>query len=574
MTTAVEARHALIVATARYTDPKLRQLRAPAADADRLAEVLRDPTKGNFQVEVLVDETHAVLTRRIASFFRDRRPGDLLLLHFSCHGIKDERGDLYLAAADTEFNLLSATAVSAAWLNDQISRTRSKRTVVLLDCCYSGSFPFGMRAKADSAVHAPEQFEGRGRAIITASSGMEYAYEGDHLEGEGRPSIFTEAVVEGLQTGKADLDHDRLVSVDDLYGYVYDRVRETTPDQTPNKKSEIEGPLYLARSSYRPEIDPARLDPELLARTEDRYAGIRVGAVQELTALLRASDPAVALAARVALSKLLDDDSRQVSASAEAALAAPQHALPEQTAAEDMTSERPDDGLREADRPPREPATAVSASEVPDDAGRHRPPDIAATGRPRRERPEARWPRRHPRLTAAFATLVVAVGVIIAVQSGAGENGEGGGSGSSSDYQTLVSLLPSSIQPNCSEDPEQQWMVNDQGADAQASCEDPNGYLTYGLWPSASKARRWFSGAEPGVRPCSEHTQTQMRQTLPHGASACGDNPQTNPDTGLDKGILFAWNEDRSRVAGFFQLIDSRDQDAALKGWKMVVKAE
>lgn len=83
-------------------------------------------------------------------------------------------------------------------------------------------------------------------------------------------------MVEGLDTGKADLDHDQLVSVDDLYGYVYDRVRETTPSQTPNKKSEIEGPLYLARSTYKPEVKPATLDPELLARTEDRYASIRM----------------------------------------------------------------------------------------------------------------------------------------------------------------------------------------------------------------------------------------------------------------------------------------------------------
>jgi Caspase domain len=315
-----EIRHALIVATAEYTDPKLQQLRAPAADAEALANVLRDPAKGNFVVDVLVDERYASLTRRIASFFRDRRPNDLLLLHFSCHGVKDERGELYLAAADTEIELLSATGVSAAWLNDQISRTRSRRTVVLLDCCFSGSFPFGLRSRAGDAVNAPEQFEGRGRVIITASSDMEYAYEGDELKGEGHPSVFTEAVVEGLQTGMADLDHDQLVSVDDLYGYVYDRVKERTPAQTPNKKSDIEGHVYLARSSYRPPVEPATLDPELLAATEDRYAGIRLGAVNELSKLLASRDPAVALAARQALSQMVNDDSREVSTGAQAAL--------------------------------------------------------------------------------------------------------------------------------------------------------------------------------------------------------------------------------------------------------------
>jgi Caspase domain len=246
MTPASGGRHALIVATARYDDPKLSALRAPAADAERLAAVLADPARGAFAVQTLIDEPQGTVARRVAAFFRDRRPDDLLLLHFSCHGVKDDRGELFLAAADTEVDLLSATGVSAQWLNDQITRTRSRRTVVLLDCCFSGAFPFGLRARSAAAVDAPEQLQGRGRAIITASSAMEYAYEGDRLTGAGQPSIFTEAVVEGLETGRADLDGDHLISVDDLYNYVFDRVTERTPSQRPNRKSDLEGPLYLA----------------------------------------------------------------------------------------------------------------------------------------------------------------------------------------------------------------------------------------------------------------------------------------------------------------------------------------
>ena len=91
--------------------------------------------------------------------------------------------------------------------------------VVLLDCCFSGSFPFGSRPRG-LGVDAPEQLQGRGHAIITASSAMKYAYEGDRLTGEGQPSIFTAAVVEGLETGKADSTTISSVSVDDLHNYV------------------------------------------------------------------------------------------------------------------------------------------------------------------------------------------------------------------------------------------------------------------------------------------------------------------------------------------------------------------
>ena len=65
-------------------------------------------------------------------------------------------------------------------------------------------------------------------------------------------------------------------------------MRERTPSQTPSIKSDLEGPLYLARSTYRRLVEPAQLDPELLARTEDRYAGIREAA---LAARPPAADP-------------------------------------------------------------------------------------------------------------------------------------------------------------------------------------------------------------------------------------------------------------------------------------------
>ena len=48
--------------------------------------------------------------------------------------------ELYLAATDTDLDLLSATGISSSWLNERINRTRSRRTVVLLDCCFSGAF--------------------------------------------------------------------------------------------------------------------------------------------------------------------------------------------------------------------------------------------------------------------------------------------------------------------------------------------------------------------------------------------------------------------------------------------------
>ncbi len=231
------ARDALIVAVADYSDGRAAAAARAGRGCRAARRVLRDPAIGGFRVEVASDVREGELRRRLARFFANRHPDDLLLVHFSCHGVKDDSGELYLAAMDTDSDVLAATGVASSWLNDQIGRCRSKRIVVLLDCCFSGSFPFGSLRRAGEQVNIQDHLGGRGRAVITASNSMEFSYEGDELAGAGQPSFFTGAVVEALETGKADRDGDRRISVDELYDYVYDRVRERTPSQSPTKLS-------------------------------------------------------------------------------------------------------------------------------------------------------------------------------------------------------------------------------------------------------------------------------------------------------------------------------------------------
>src|SRR5215207_6398309 len=133
-------RSALIVASDDYTDPGLRRLRAPASDARALAGVLRDPKIGGFEVRTLLNEPAYEVNEAVEEFFAVRRPDDLLLLHFSCHGVKDEGGELYFAAANTKLRRLGATAVAAEFVNRRMSRSRSRRIVLLPDCCYAGAF--------------------------------------------------------------------------------------------------------------------------------------------------------------------------------------------------------------------------------------------------------------------------------------------------------------------------------------------------------------------------------------------------------------------------------------------------
>jgi hypothetical protein len=310
-------RQALIVATDTFEDAKLSSLRAPAHDAEELARVLGDSDIGDFTVQVSLNEPDYVVRRKLSAFFSDRRTDDLLLLHVSSHGLKDEDGTLYFATTNTDVDHLEATAIPSEFVNHQMTRSRSRRMVLLLDCCFGGAFARGFVHRGSESVDVAEKFDGRGRVVLTASRAMEWAFEGEQLDGEARPSIFTASIVEGLETGKADRDQDNWVSVDELYDYVYDHVRDVTPNQTPSKWTfDVQGDLFLARSSYRAEIEPAELPVELRVAIESPLPRVRAGAVEELAEFLRGTHLGLALSARLALEQLLDDDSRRVAEAA------------------------------------------------------------------------------------------------------------------------------------------------------------------------------------------------------------------------------------------------------------------
>jgi hypothetical protein len=245
-----DGRFALIIATSEYSDSTLTKLQAPANDAESLASVLGEPTIGAFQVRTLIDQPVATATQEIEAFFDGRARDDLLLLYFSGHGILDQSARLYFATSDTQVDRPRSTAVPASFVNDVMSESRSRRQILVLDCCNSGAFARG--AKAGGNIGTRERFEGRGRVVITASDALQYAFEAGRIEGEGVRSVFTEMLVRGLETGEADLDNDGEITLDELYDYVYERVIDSSPRQRPGKWAfGVEGRIFIARTTAR-----------------------------------------------------------------------------------------------------------------------------------------------------------------------------------------------------------------------------------------------------------------------------------------------------------------------------------
>ncbi len=320
-------RLALVVATTRYADTSLRQLRAPARDAVDLRDLLADPQVGGFAVTSVVDGTAQQIRLSVEEFLTGRSLDDLLVVYLSCHGLVDLRRRLYFAATDTLKNRLAATGVEAQWLLDQLDDCRARRQVVILDCCFSGAFAHGAKGgDADLALGERFHGQGRGRVVLTASRGSEYSFEGEPVPGSAMPgSVFTSALVDGIRTGAADNDHDGYISVDDAYAYAFDQIRAADVQQTPQRwLYGAEGTILLARSPAGITITPADVPEVLRSGLDSSHPAIRLGAVAALGEWLADDDPARVLAARLALRQVADTDIPRVATAAQTLLDPPQ----------------------------------------------------------------------------------------------------------------------------------------------------------------------------------------------------------------------------------------------------------
>lgn len=307
------AKRALVIANSVYDDENFAALPGAVADAVALAEVLGDTAIGDFEVASLVDVGLREAMRSMEGFFAGAKSDDLLLLHLSLHGWKDLRNRLFFVMKDTERGYPAATAIAAETVSDWITHCRSRRIVLTLDCCYSGAFPLGTlrRSEAVPKVDVAEPLGGKGRAVITASTSLQYAHESEQnvrssLPG-AQPSVFTSAIVEGLRDGSADLDGDGFVSVGDLYEYVHDRVRRTIAGQTPTLSVDsTQGVLHLARSPRNPDADTLA---EMRSGVAESQAWKRIGALHLVSRLLGSvNEPTRESATRALLGLVADAD--------------------------------------------------------------------------------------------------------------------------------------------------------------------------------------------------------------------------------------------------------------------------
>jgi len=305
----MSGKYALIIGNTEYIDSGLAQLSAPGKDAEDFGRVLKNPEIGAFDnVKVIVNEPSASVIEAIDEFFDQKKPDDMLVLYFSGHGIRDEIGSLYLAFKNTIRSRLRSTAIKSDYVKEAMDQSRSKRQVLILDCCNSGAFPQGTKAELGGSMGMTKAFQGYGRFVLTASDATQFAWEGNKVIGETENSLFTHFLVKGLE-GEADNDGDGRITVDELYEYAYDQILRVTPKQTPTKSSsKVEGEIVLRQSTRIEDIKPIPLPDELIDEVEDTRPYVREAAVQKLGKILKGKNIGMARSAIEALEKIVNDE--------------------------------------------------------------------------------------------------------------------------------------------------------------------------------------------------------------------------------------------------------------------------
>lgn len=277
-------KYSLLIGCNEYQDAKLARLKMPATDVQVLADVLRDPSIGEFnEIIPLVNQPFDKAQMAIADLFADKSKDDLILLYFSGHGVLDDQGRLYLAMKNTRCDRLSGSAIPASFITDEMDNSRSKRQVLILDCCQSGAYARGSKGAIGQKALTQTTFEGHGygRVVLTATDATQYAWEGDKIIGDAENSLFTHFLVYGLKTGAADIDGDGLITIEEWYDYCFDQITKSTSKQKPLKWNYKQaGKIVIAQNPYwRPspihklkltKISPLGELEEVLIETHDQ----------------------------------------------------------------------------------------------------------------------------------------------------------------------------------------------------------------------------------------------------------------------------------------------------------------
>lgn len=230
-----ETSHAFIIGCDNYRSHQANKLKTAVNDAKAVARVLEKDQK--FKVyPLLLDATKSEIETLLSYMEEIVGKNDRVFFYFAGHGTAtngEDQPEGYIIPVDAGWNPKSHIPMKS--LYDSLHKLKCRHLLLVLDCCFSGSFEWNTRYREGDTLLPKyiykERFERFTREkawqVITSSAYHQQAQ--DTIDGKHSP--FAVALMKGLQ-GEADMvprpDGDGLITGSELFLYI----KETVDSQT------------------------------------------------------------------------------------------------------------------------------------------------------------------------------------------------------------------------------------------------------------------------------------------------------------------------------------------------------
>ena len=229
----------VIIGVGRYTHMPV--LKYTDDDAYQIYAFLKSPEGGALpdnQIKVLIDEdaSRTNIIRAMRQVFLQADENDVVMLYFSGHGLP---GSFLPVDFDGFNNKLHHDDIT-----DILNESRAKHKLCLADACHSGTMTAARSIMDNSLKQFYDAFEksSGGTALLLSSKGDEFSLEDHGL----RQGIFSHYLIRGLK-GEADRNNNRIVSVTELFDFVYTNVRSYTANaQSPRLTGKFDKDMPIA----------------------------------------------------------------------------------------------------------------------------------------------------------------------------------------------------------------------------------------------------------------------------------------------------------------------------------------
>jgi hypothetical protein len=262
-------RLALLVGINRFSDERWPSLKHAVSDARVLGELLSSKEKGRFDsVKVLADPDGTRLEQVLSALDDLERQNvssaDTVLVYFSTHGTlargPEAKLARYLVTTDTDQQQIRRTALMVRDLLQRFDRLPSKRKVLVLASCHSGTGKSALPEQINSELKGikgaffvqPLEEISQAAMVLTACAWGETAREDDQLGHD----IYTHYFIEAL--AGEDTDGDGAVTASEAHAHALSRTYYYSKGrQRPQMESNILGadPIVLTGRRVYP-ADP------------------------------------------------------------------------------------------------------------------------------------------------------------------------------------------------------------------------------------------------------------------------------------------------------------------------------